>query len=285
MISGRRWAGKPPIGTRIDKKHPLSRNLICFVPMWSNSNVIDIVGGLHLILRPGTSFGTSTGGMGLVCNGNGQGAFIILPESLQVPLPLSIAVGFGPLGPASATSAPIAGLSLGPDGGNGGNSLQIGINSSAMTVATTSNTTGISTTFFPKPPTSGNHVISASGDPVISSMYLNGIGNVARWSSVPGGGFTYAANSILQIGCGGSFFFTRNSNMIFYWVAIWNRILTTTEHAIIGTNTNAIWQIFKPRFDPTLVRASQSQTTITYPGYRSLIGGNRGLIGGNSILL
>jgi hypothetical protein len=239
---GNRWPHKPPIGYEIDVEHPLSRGLVFFAPLWEGAGktTFDIVSGTTLSLANNAVWGT---GSQIVMNAVSVGsAQTVAPPSLQLPGPMTIAVGwhyasqqsnqgglFG-LSYANSNSSPYyaAGFRL------GGSYTQYNLyHDIGGPLRTLTSTAAIAT--------GNDYVTSASLASGLQTVYTNG---VPSGSNAYAGSITYGTNPYLYIGNCSTVYGNYATGAIFYWAAIWARTLSASEHAAIAQN---VWQIYEPR--------------------------------------
>ena len=189
-------------------------------------------------IAAGTTFAAASA-MGLLCDGNGEGAAGTIPAALQLGPPLSVAIGFRFVANPSAAGTPLGGLYL--DNGTNNRILAIESNTPATIQA------GYAGTAFFSPAMAAtvgvDYVVSASIANGAQAMSINGASRYAAANAI---GTTWSPTSRLVIGANHPFFATRNPNVIVYWLAWWGRALAAAEHAAIGASINAIWPIMAP---------------------------------------
>ena len=188
---------------------------------------------------------------GLLCNAPGAGAIANIPVALQVPLPLTIAVGFRPLA-APSVSCPIFGAFTGASAriysleyDSGGNFPALNVNGTNIAGAT-----GL---------TAGtDYVLSATVASGTQTLYLNG-------KSIATGTVSFAPSytgSQIYVGAV-SAFASRTPNALVYWAAWWSGSLSAAQHATIGAHPSSIFQIFN---NPIIKAALAAQGSATIPG-------------------
>jgi hypothetical protein len=243
---GSRWTQKPPVGTLLDRSNSLTQGLYGFYALNEGTGryINDATGNIALATSGGPTWETGTGGLGLGCPGTSGsiGAAATVPSQYQFTNALTLAVGFRRLG-ATIQYGNIFGLKPNSSNSSPYNTCNILYN----------NTTGQFVLYYSQGasqtnvvagsvPTTSDSVASASVSSAGSSVYING----ALSTSVPNA-FTAAWTSTAQIQIGyqtgGS---GETANSLFYWAAWWNRVLSATEHALIGSSINAIWQMMRP---------------------------------------
>jgi hypothetical protein len=247
MQTGSRWVQKPIRGTPLDRTHSLCSGLQGFYALNENGGGIlwDATGNLRLSSNGyGSNSPWSSAAMsGIVSIANMECFTAALPAWLQFPWPMSMAVGFHNIGVAtyysammsisysSTITAPYDALTLGKDSNS--NSARIATNNAGSQY-----TADVGTFVNGK-----DYVFSTSQGPTTQNTYINGVSVLATTNS--NGNPTFGTpqliiGSALPVG-------TNNfSNTLVYWGAWWNRALSAAEHALLGSNVNAIWQIFRP---------------------------------------
>jgi hypothetical protein len=264
MSFGTRWPQKPPVGTRLDFENPLCNGLQWFYALNENTGGVinDGIGRLPLIptgFGAANPWGATSGGVGLNCDATGYGAQATLPTALQLQPPITLAFGFRKLGTPTANSG-ICGLLINNTATSPyGFEVYWGSSTSFYLGAGDGVTFNTDNAFY-TPTTGVDAVFAVSSTSAAQSMYVNGLLlTTATLGYLP----TYTATSLFYLG---NFVpISQNSNTLFYWAAVWNRILSAAEHALLGSNVNAIWQIFTPVLD---VRRAFVAPPVSFPaGY------------------
>jgi len=239
---------KPAIGTPIDWGATLAQDLLFFFPCWEGGGQAanDVVNGLSAafvgssIVRPTWVPGTYGVGLQSQLDG-GYAATGSIPASLQVGWPITIAVscrfggthGSGPkffgIDYNSAFTTPYLVIALYE---NSIGKLGVQYNNAGTLVSATSIATIVAGT---------DYVFSYTITPTAQTAYVNGIAVSSLSASISNP--SYSATSRVVFGD-----LTLNSNLSYYWAAVWNRALVASEHAAIGSQVNGIWQIFMPPY-------------------------------------
>jgi len=184
-------------------------------------------------------------GVNLTVNAGGFAG--ILPAALQFGWPITIAAGVRRTGSPGTNNSRVFGLTYNntftvPFDVIG---LYFPTSTSVLTYVVNSAGTqqGANTSYTPPLNTdvvlaltvtsAGNAILYAGG----SQVYSAG----SAWSNP-----TYTATASAYIGDCPAAAGTRNPQTLMYWFAWWNRALDPAVHVGIGSNVNAIWDVFVP---------------------------------------
>jgi hypothetical protein len=202
----------------------------------------DVVNGLALTRVNGntTPWAGGPGGIGANITGGTEAIQVTIPARLQLQYPITLACGFhcggyndgaGLMGLTinNTLTSPYAAAAIQTDGGTG--AIQTGFQTSENTWT---NLDGFT-------PSSGkDYVVGVGFGGGAVTIYENGIQQTTS-SETLATTLTYASTATFFIGG----FPDDNvpSGFLFYWAAVWNRLLAAEEHSVLGTN---VWQIFAP---------------------------------------
>ena len=242
-----RWRHKPPPGARIDRSHNLANGLLGF---WAlneaagsinvdsvNSTTLTQAGGANLLGCPGQV------GPGLSTNGSNWRSQASWPASLQAPWPLTFITAFSKIG-NQASSGLVFGLWPSPLGilfQSGTQTITNFRNSGNAAISTLTTATG------------GTYVVAwEQASNTSGRWYING--NLDNTSATNIGAASYSTPNV-AFGDSTSFA-NRTSGCVHHWGGIWSRVLSASEHAAIGSNVNAVWQMFAPQSQYWLFNAA-----------------------------
>jgi hypothetical protein len=259
-VLGSRWAQKPPAGTASDRSHSLAQGLVFLAPLWDYGGgaVNDAIGGLVLPITAASWAVGATSGLSFTAAT--QYAQVATPGYLQLPGPMSIAVGYRVLS-TSASNAPYFGTSYAATNVSPFNGVNIGMRFNGAIALFYNGSTASGTV-----PTVGvDYVSSGSVSSAAAVLYTNGV----QAGTAAGAAVTYSASSLLAIGANTAF--ARNPAVLVYWAALWNRALSATEHARLGGDVNAIWRIFAPQRDVIRSYLTTAGTGVSYPRGSSIL--------------
>ena len=276
MSNPRRYRSKPPIGTKLDFNHQLTRNLSWFTPCWEGTGLIaaDIISGNNLILNnPATCWvpgNSPTMGSGILCSGAGNGA-TSGPWSTRLQTafgPLSLVVGFRWNGITTGNFANLFGLCSSNAASTSSQPCIIQYSGGTQAIRAYLNSgSSIPLTSFSLRP-NVDYIVILTIIPFAqaitkgySIIYLYGGGHngPVAWGAGINNQTTW--NNTSAVFCGtmpGAT--TVASNVVYYFGAIYNRGLTNGEANAWGANP---WQIFRPRLDPRLYQ-NTSQTIFVF---------------------
>lgn len=254
-----RWVQKPPVGTLIDRSHPLAQGLVAFWSLNEGTGApTDAVAGLGTLLEGGVAWGAGASGPGLQCTALGAGAYAILPPQLQLPYPLTIACGFRYLGGSPTGNANIFALESATSGSPinnarvtwnaGGSAITADISAEAY-LGSYMPAVGSETPLGLSVASSNVMALYAGGQSVYSTASAGG--NAPSWTPT-------ACACIGQIPGLSS----RTAQGIVTWAGAWSRALSAAEHAALAANP---WQLFAPPRDAARLSAVASGRRVSYP--------------------
>jgi hypothetical protein len=256
-LSGSRRRQKPPVGTILDRSSALALGLQGFYPLneGTGGTISDATGNLALATTgfgSANPWGAGPAGPGLLCTASSAAAYAVptaAQQSLAATWPVTVAAaatfvatpvsntnyipffGFTYSTDGSTTSYGMGMIWVNKTGGwyldwNRGTTSEAYISGGSWTIGAPVVVAGTIT------PSGAN--LYVNGQPVASSSTANTPG---LFGPTPRLGFATTQG--------------RNANAIYYWGAWWNRALSVDEHAAIGPDPNAIWRVFRPRYEAT----------------------------------
>lgn len=220
---------QPGPSAQIDWSHPLSQGLVCYF-LLNGRAPVDLVGGVTLTLTAAASISP----LGLVCTSNNANASVTTPTHLRLSQLMSIGCGFLR---AASTASNGAGL-FGTTYTNTDTTPYVG----AMFDTASNTKLGFSAN------SNGSAAPGATGGPDVRVGYNVALGRVevgasninqirlndattansASRNNPP----AYAADSKLYVGSYPPVT-NRNPQAIVQWAAIWSRIVTDAEYAML----------------------------------------------------
>jgi hypothetical protein len=237
-----RWKQKPPQGLLIDRLHGLVQGMQGFYACNEASGGManDSIGTLQLLSHNYGSvnqwIGKDSAGIDTTPGINSLGFWATVPTFLQLPLPLTLAVGLNFDRNSSGGTVPIFSIFS-------TNSTNVRLVSLEINAATQQIEMGGVNSFTASTMTAGkDYVYSSSFATGNIKTYTNGIQSATNATAFA---LTWTATSTLSIGYQPGLT-ARALGSAIYWATWWNRYLSPAEHALIGSSVNSIWQIMQP---------------------------------------
>jgi hypothetical protein len=242
---------KPPIGTPLDRTHPLLNGLLWYAPFseGGGTRVIDLIGGVNLttsggpVWVPGSSPMT---GAELSLTSTSMGANnAILPATLKLQPPVTLVCGFRRIGIPTSSSL-IFGTYPNNTGAAPYNAYSIYYSNTVNLAIGSSNSSNYPSSGNTFTPTTGiDYVLVAVFNPTTYTFYVyplpSGVPSVYSGSWGVTIGPVYSSTAL--IGCGANAGAARNLNGNVWFAGMYSRALSAIEAAAWGRNP---WQIFAP---------------------------------------
>jgi hypothetical protein len=242
----------------MDRSHPLAQGLVAFWALNEGTGApTDAVAGLGTSLLGGATWGAGASGHGLRCTALGAGAYAILPPSLQLPYPLTIACGYRYLGGTPTGNANIFALESSATG-SPINNIRISWNLGGTAITADVTTVAYLGSYLPAV---GSEV--ALGLSVVSSNVISLYAGGQSVASTSSGGAAAPTWTPTGCACIGQIpaISSRTAQGIVTWAGAWSRALSATEHAALASNP---WQTFAPPRDAARLTVAASGRRVSY---------------------
>lgn len=261
MLSITPYTLKPPLGSAIldPTASPLSKGLVFFAPVNEGAGTItnDVAGGLAMAITATAPW--TTGSMtGLACSSNGRGAFSALSSALsRLTMPCTLVLALRNLGTQNFT--PILGGMASSAQNATGPAFILG---AALAVDLCYTTAGTNVSAGYTLSKGVDTVLGASLTTSTQNVYVTAQGQTVNTLSATNAASLTSWGAGARVSLGDYTGVSRNSNCLIYWMAIWNRALSSFEHASIAQYP---WQVFAPLYGSSLL---QFQPRLTNPVMR-----------------
>jgi hypothetical protein len=272
-------ASKPVFGTRINRAHPWFTGMQGFYALneASGAAAYDATGNINLAA---TGFGTANPWFaaaqpGVLSNATNECFYGVLPTSFQYGWPITIAVAFRNVGVANSNGGDIfSGTYASPPGTNSAPydcwTISKAATSNAMRLAYNSGGTQVISS--PGFTFQNNSDYVAAATFTTAGQYSYVLGKPVA-SGTSASNPTYSSTASITVG-GFPFAVSQTPNVLVYWAAWWNRVLSAAEHQAIGCGVNAIYQMFPAR----TVLSPGSSKKIYVPYMALFNGANAGIM-------
>ena len=241
----RRWTTKPPLGAQISRGHPLAQGLTAaFLLNEQAGPPIDLIAGLALTLKSGTTRDVGKQGWGLRADANDEGAYATAPTHLK-PAQKASVFWYGQFTGVPDANTDMAGVYYDSAGGSPFTCYMVGYSSGAVIVARSNSGSIV---------TASSSIGAAAGDvraclatadltKDVLTLYVDGVSRGTNSFGGAGGSISYSATSNFSIGQEQAAL-GRNPRHITYCAYTWNRVLTPSEAWALYQNP---WALVAPR--------------------------------------